>query len=44
MERMMKCAIYKSAKNIVVEEREIPSVGSKDVLVKNLRAVSVALM
>ena len=38
MERMMKCAIYKSAKNIVVEEREIPSVGSKDVLVKNLRA------
>ncbi|WP_294561402.1 zinc-binding dehydrogenase [uncultured Traorella sp.] len=38
MEGMMKCAIYKSAKNIVVEERAIPSISSKDVLVKVLRA------
>ena len=38
MEGMMKCAIYKSAKNIVVEERSITSISSKDVLVKVLRA------
>lgn len=38
MAEMMKCAIYNSIKNVTVEERPIPEVTSKDVLVKVLRA------
>ena len=42
MQGTMKCAIYKDVKNIVVETRDIPSISSQDILVKNLRAGSVA--
>ncbi|WP_235548793.1 alcohol dehydrogenase catalytic domain-containing protein [Paenibacillus sp. Soil522] len=34
---MMKAAIYYGKNEIRVEERPIPAVGSKDVLVRNLR-------
>jgi threonine dehydrogenase-like Zn-dependent dehydrogenase len=34
---MMKAAIYYGKNDIRVEERPIPTVGSKDVLVRNLR-------
>ena len=38
MEGKMKCAIYYGIKNVKMEERDIPKIGSKDVLVKVLRA------
>ena len=38
MAEMMKCAIYNGIGNVSVEERPIPDVGNKDVLVKVLRA------
>lgn len=38
MQGTMKCAIYKDVKNIVVETRDIPTISSQDILVKNLRA------
>lgn len=38
MKGTMKCAIYKDVKNIVVETRDIPTISSHDILVKNLRA------
>ena len=38
MQGIMKCAIYKDVKNIVVETRDIPTISSQDILVKNLRA------
>ena len=38
MEGKMKCATYYGIKNVKMEERDIPKIGSKDVLVKVLRA------
>ncbi len=38
MEGTMKCAIYKGIKDVAMEERPIPQIGEKDVLVKILRA------
>lgn len=38
MQGTMKCAIYHGIKNVTVEERPIPQIGAKDILVKNLRA------
>lgn len=38
MQGIMKCTIYKDVKNIVVETRDIPTISSQDILVKNLRA------
>ncbi|MBQ5322268.1 MAG: alcohol dehydrogenase catalytic domain-containing protein, partial [Oscillospiraceae bacterium] len=38
MEGMMKCGIYKGIKQVAIEERPIPQIGPKDVLVKVLRA------
>ena len=38
MAEMMKCAIYNGVKNVTIEERPIPDITSKDVLVKVLRA------
>jgi len=35
---MMKAAIYYGKNDIRVEERPIPTVGTKDVLVRNLRS------
>ena len=33
MEGMMKCGIYKGIKEVAIEERPIPQIGPKDVLV-----------
>ena len=38
MEGTMKCGIYKGIEKVAVEERPIPQIGPKDVLVKVLRA------
>lgn len=38
MKKTMKCAIYHSIQNVTIEERPIPSITSKDVLIKVLRA------
>lgn len=38
MQGTMKCAIYHGIKNVTIEERPIPQIGPKDILVKNLRA------
>ncbi len=38
MDKMMKCGIYKGIKDVVIEERLIPKITEKDVLVKSLRA------
>ncbi len=38
MKGTMKCAIYKGIKNVAMEEKPIPQIGEKDVLVKILRA------
>ncbi len=38
MQGTMKCAIYHGIKNVTIEERPIPQIGTKDILVKNLRA------
>ncbi|MDO5371971.1 MAG: zinc-binding dehydrogenase [Corynebacterium glutamicum] len=34
----MRAVVYKGIKNIVVEDRDVPEIGPKDVLVKNIRA------
>lgn len=38
MEGTMKCAVYQGIEQVTMEERPIPKIGSKDVLVKVLRA------